>query len=339
MTETRPIFIGGLDRCGKTTLRAFLQSHPNISIPAVGSNMWTYFYNQYGDLKRRENFERCLDAMLHYKHVRFLEPDIDRIRSEFWQGEPTYARLFALFQQQNAEREGKPRWGDQTGLIERYADQVFAAYPDAKIIHMIRDPRDRYASSQAHFPNGKARSGGAVARWIYTIYLAKRNLSKYPNRYMIAMFEDMVYKTEQTIRNVCNFLGEKFYPEMLGMPDATEHRDKLIRRSHGNHKRPPLSPQYIGIYREGVSMQEIAFIQSIARHSLAHFEYALEPIHFSLRERMQYIFLTWPFNFGRMLVWLVVEFVQHHLPGYFGRKPGSNMIVDSVVKKTETVKA
>ena len=54
-TNSRPIFIGGLDRCGKTTLRAFLVSHPNISIPAVGSNMWTYFYGQFGDLSDPEN--------------------------------------------------------------------------------------------------------------------------------------------------------------------------------------------------------------------------------------------------------------------------------------------
>jgi hypothetical protein len=109
-----PIFIGGPDRCGKTTLQAFLSSHPNIAIPAVGSNYWTYFYGQYGDLSKPENFKRCLDAMLKYKHALFLKPDADRIRREFWEGEPTYARLFALFHQHYAEREGKPV-GDQTG--------------------------------------------------------------------------------------------------------------------------------------------------------------------------------------------------------------------------------
>ena len=42
------------------------------------------------------------------------------------QGQPTYACLFALFQQHYAERAGKPRWGDQSGLIERYADLIAA---------------------------------------------------------------------------------------------------------------------------------------------------------------------------------------------------------------------
>ena len=145
--ETSPIFIGGLDRSGKTTLRAYLHSHPRIAIPAVGSNMWTYFYNQYGDLKDAGNFERCLSDMLKYKHVVFLEPDPDRIQREFWQGPPTYAHLFSLFLVHFAERENKPRWGVQTGLIERYADQIFSAYPGVKIIHMLRDPRGRSASA------------------------------------------------------------------------------------------------------------------------------------------------------------------------------------------------
>jgi hypothetical protein len=335
MNRNGPVFIGGLDRCGKTTLRAFLQSHPNISIPAVGSNMWTYFYNQFGDLGQTDNFERGLEAMLRYKHVQFLEPDADRIRREFRQGPPSYARLFALFQIHHAEREGKPRWGDQTGMIERYADPILAAYPEAQMIHMLRDPRDRYAGSLALWPGGKARVGGAAARWLYTTLLAKRNLKKYPGRYLTVRFEEMVFETEQTLRRVCAFLGEDFHPEMLAMPGAPDHRDKLIRRSHGDPAKSPLSPDYIGIYRNEVPAQEIALMQAVAKTSLERFGYALEPIQFSPRERMQYLFSTWPLNFARLFAWLVIEFIQHNFPGRFGRKPGSNMIV----KKAETVKA
>ncbi len=336
MNHNGPIFIGGLDRCGKTTLRAFLQSHPRISIPAVGSNMWTYFYNQFGDLGRAGNFERCLEAMLCYKHVRFLEPDAGRIRREFWQGPPTYARLFALFQQHHAEREGKPRWGDQTGVIERYAAPIFAAYPDARIIHLLRDPRDRYAGSLALWPGGKARAGGAAARWLYTTTLAKRNLQKYPGRYLTIRFEDMVLSPEQALRRVCAFLGEDFHPEMLAMPGAPEHRDKLIRRSHGDPAKPPLSAQFIGLYRREVPALEIAFMQSVAKPSLERHGYALEPVQLSPRERMQYILSTWPLNTVRLLAWLGVEWVQHNFPGRFGRKPGPNMLAR---KNTEAASA
>ena len=67
------IFIGSLDRSGKTTMRAFLASHPNIAIPAVGSNMWTYFYGQFGDLAHRENY-----AIVRYEA--FAERPLETIR-------------------------------------------------------------------------------------------------------------------------------------------------------------------------------------------------------------------------------------------------------------------
>ena len=170
-----PIFLAGADRSGTTLTYALLASHPNIAMAYLGSNMWTFFYGHYGDLSRRENFERCLAAMLNYKNVLILEPDPDRIRREFWEGEPSYARLFALFQNHYAERLGKQRWGDKTSYVERYTDPIFAAYPEARMIHMIRDPRDRYASAIKRWPKGKGKLGGATARWLYSVGLAKRN--------------------------------------------------------------------------------------------------------------------------------------------------------------------
>ena len=91
-----PIYIGGPDRCGKTLLAAILGSHTRIAIPIVGSNLWTHFYGQYGDLADDRNLDRCLAGLQRYKHARFLGLDIERIRRELRAGARSYARLFAL---------------------------------------------------------------------------------------------------------------------------------------------------------------------------------------------------------------------------------------------------
>jgi hypothetical protein len=329
-TNTGPIFIGGLDRCGKTTLRAFLVSHSNISIPAVGSNMWTYFYGQFGDLSNAQNFERCLKAMLNYKHVRFLKPDADQIRREFWLGEPAYGRLFGIFLEQFSQREGKSRWGEQTGLIERYADIVFKAYPEGRMIHMLRDPRDRYAESLKMWPNGKGRAGGATARWLYTTGLAKRNLKKYPKQYKIVRFEDLVYKTESTLRDVCKFIGEEFNPEMLTMSGAPEHRAKLSREAENDALAPLLSQSHIGLYRANLPKSETAFMQSISKTSLHEFGYKAEPMYFSTREALLFTSWHWPSNFIRFVSWLGIEFFQQNYPETFGRNPAAHMVIKDV---------
>lgn len=326
-----PIFIGGLDRSGKTTLRAYLHSHPNIAIPAVGSNMWTYFYGQYGDLGNNENFERCLSDMLHYKHVAFLEPEPDRIRQEFKQGSATYAHLFSLFLVHFAMRENKPRWGVQTGLIERYADRIIASYPGAKIIHMVRDPRDRYAGSLQLWPKGRLRAGGSVTRWSYSTYLAKRNMKKYPDQYMVVRFEDLIRETESTLKTVCDFLDEDFQAEMLVMPGAREMRDKLLRNSRKNDGESPLSDEFIGIYKHVVPKLEVQYIQLFIGKLMKSFKYQPDQFKFSATERLQFLFMTLPSNFLRMVFWGLQEFLQMKFPARFGRKPGSNMAVKSKI--------
>jgi hypothetical protein len=309
-------------------MRAFLVSHPNIAIPAVGSNMWTYFYGQYGDLGQLDNFERCLNALLHYKHVRFLQPDPERIRQEFWQGPPTYARLFALFLIHFAEREGKPRWGAQTGLIERYAPQLFAAYPGLKIIHMLRDPRDRYEASLARWPDGKGRAGGAVARWLYSTRLAEQHVQNYPGQYKIVRFESMVSQPEETLRDVCAFLGETFMPEMLSMEGALRQRDRLLKGTALAPGQSPVSPTYIGGFRGKVPLREIAFMQLQAGRKMRAHGYEPDPLYFSSKDWLTFALSTWPNQMVRLGAWLGVELLQQYLPGWVGRKPGQRMIIE-----------
>lgn len=319
-----PIYVGGLDRSGKTTLSAFLTSHSEIAIPAVGSNMWTYFYGRYGDLARPANLERCLDAMLRYKHVQFLAPDEDRIRHEFATGDASYARLFSLFLLHFAERQGKPRWGAQTGLIERYADELFRAHPQVRIIHMVRDPRDRYEASLAMWPDGRGRAGGAAARWRYSTALAERHRRRRPDQYLVLRFEDLVSDTESVLRQVCEFVGERFEPPMLDMQGAPKHRRALAGGSPGDGL---LSSTFIGA-RPVTPEADLAFLQQQLRRRMTAYGYTLEPVTMSRRERTRFLLRHWPDQAARMVAWRTVEELQQRLPGIVARRPGSSMILD-----------
>lgn len=321
-----PVFIGGLDRSGKTTMRAFLTSHPNIAIPAVGSNMETYFYGRFGDLRKPRNLDRCLAAMLRYKHVRFLQPDPERIRREFREGAATYEHLFSLFLIHFAEREGKPRWGAQTGLIERYADELFASFPGVKVVHMVRDPRDRYAASLELWPDGRGRAGGATARWSYSMGLAERNLRRYPDDYLVVRFEDLVRHPEACVREVCGFLGETFVPQMLDMTDAPEHRRKLAGGEPSDSV--SLSTRFVGRYREIVPPRELMFMQLHLGRTMSSYGYTQHPLHPSIRERAAFMVLEWPNQFARMSAWRSLEGLQQRFPAVVRRTPGPRMIVE-----------
>jgi hypothetical protein len=325
---TGPVYVGGLDRSGKTTMSAFLGSHPDIAIPGVGSNMWTYFYGRFGDLAVPENLERCLDAMVRYKHVRYLQPDVERIRREFHLGPPTYARLFSLFLLHFAERAGKPRWGAQTGLIERYADQLFEAYPGLHIVHMLRDPRDRYEASLAAWPDGRGRAGGATARWRYSTRLAERHLRNHPGRYLIVRFEDLVRDPVGTVQEVCRFLEAPFVPSMMSMSDAPTLRVKLGQGTDGTAPLELISSDHLGRYRGRIPAGELAFIQRHAGRMMRTHGYELDRVEMPLGQRLRFHTLQRPDQFARLIAWRTVEALQQRWPELVPRRPGTRMVVD-----------
>lgn len=312
-----PIFIAGLDRTGKTLLRLALSQHPNIHI-SKRTDLWVRFYNRFGDLNRSENFERCLQAILAHKHMRALRPDPERIVAEFWQGEHSYARLFAIFHQHALQRTGKLRWGDQSELIERYAKPIFAAYPQAKMIQMLRDPRDRYSASKQKWSAGKGKAGAATARWLYSWQLGQRNMRLFPDGYMLLRYENLVAQPEQTLEKVCTFLGEEFTPAMLLIGHVPGAR--LDIHSPDAPSQNHFLQTFVGEYRSGLSNKEIAFIQQFTRREMRQFGYVEKHIRFSTDEALVFYTRFLPQNILRMAAWKTHE-TMHGIFPRGGEKP------------------
>ena len=313
-----PIFIAGPDRSGTTLIYALLASHPNISM-VRRTNMWRYFHKRYGELSQPENFERCLNDMVRFNRMRQLQPDPERIRQEFWQGEPTYGRLFALFHEHVAERRGKKRWGDKSLHTERHADRVLAEYPNAKIIHISRDPRDRYASVRKRHGKDMPRLGAATGRWLFSMSAARRNLKRYPNNYMIIKFEELASQPEEVLRKVCAFIGEEYTPAMLTMKGAADHRDKGGNSSFGEIKPGVISKSPIGRFRTVLSKPEIAFIQLFTAREMKALSYSRERVRFS------------PVEFLKYYLWI--------LPNHMARMFGSMMLTARGIRRGERIPA
>jgi hypothetical protein len=275
----RPIFIGGLSFTGKTQLRAMLSAHPNILITRR-THLWDRFYKRYGDLNHSVNLERCLRAMLASKPIHALHLDVDHLKHELVKGTVTYERLFAVILAQYAAQEGKSRWGDQLTFIEYYADSIFAAYPSARVIHMLRDPGSRAGENASTSSHRVGWVGWETAWWLSSARLAKHHQERYPDRYLVIRYEQLFTQHEETLRNVCAFLDEPFYPEMLG-------RGQI--ESHLPEQQTPLP------------IRDLYFIRSFAQQLMETFGYDFNHGRLSFRDSLLYI-LGWPMNLAGLLV-------------------------------------
>jgi len=305
MSEPNPIFVSGTNRSGTTLMYALLATHPNLSL-VRRSDMWRYFYGQFGDLNQPENFERCLKAMLSYKRIVNLKPDPERIRQEFGQGEASYGRLFSLIHRHHAERAGKMRWGDKSLHNEEYTDQIFSEFPQAKLIHIIRDPRDRYASVLQRLNATSRRIGVDVVKWLASARIARQAAQRYPNRVLIVRYETLAQHPIETLRLVCDFIGEPYTPEMLTMTGAPRYYKKGANTAFEKVKPGVISTRSIGRFRDVISPWEIAFIQTFCGRMMAEFDYELEPTRLSVRERLAYL-AALPLGLARMARWLVFD--------------------------------
>jgi hypothetical protein len=287
--NTGPVFIGGLDRSGKTYMRFMLASHPSFAL-SKRTDLWPRFYKRFGDLDQADNLDRAFKALADHKHVRSLEPDFQRLRLDFEAGPRSYERLFALLHEQYAVRMDKPRWGDQTELLEDYARLILRVYPDAKFIHMLRDPRDRYDAVL----NKSRRRGGvgaATARWLHSAVLAESNQKVDPQRYKVIRYETMVTHPRETMKLVCEFLGEEYHPAMLRMDDVPRFANTKPMDEDDNPT--PLTTKYIGRFCDQLPAHEIVFIQKLSWRYMRIFGYLLEPIRFSLLENARFYTFHW----------------------------------------------
>lgn len=262
-----------------------LEQHPNLSLTRR-TKMWPKYYGRFGDLSHVANFEACLVTMMRSKYIQALNPDLDRIRCEFEQGPRTYARLFALFHQHHAERQNKGRWGDQLGNIEAYADVIFTAYPDATMIHMIRDPRTRTAEANI----GKSRSrraklGWEIAAWQRSTALAQRNRAHYPDQYILLDYDVLLRCPEQTMKTVCAKLGERFVPEMVTAVIFSENGSRSAKS-------------------DVISNREIALMQFSAAREMAQFNYKSEDLRLTLADYVALSIWDGPLSLvGRVAWW------------------------------------
>jgi hypothetical protein len=296
MSKRGPLFLAGIDRSGIGLLGELLEEHPEIAVTRR-INFWSFYYNRYGDLGKPDNLDRCLADMMRYSRIKRLQPQPERLRAEFRKGEMTYARLFALLQEQNARRLGKSRWADKSLNSERYAGTIMAAYPTAKMVHIIRDPRDRFASQLTHRGAKRGKIGGGTSLWLWSAQLAERNQRNYPDRYKVVRYEDLVSSPEAFLQELCDFFDEPYSPEMLRIDQAESEPGAPAAR--GTRE---ISTTSIDRYHGVLSDRDVAFMQMVTGREMAHYGYQPESMDLSRSARLTFYLMDVPLNLARLLI-------------------------------------
>jgi hypothetical protein len=102
------------------------------------------------------------------------------------------------------EITGKSIWAEKTPTNIYLIGEFLKVFPEAKVIHIVRDPRDVILSLMSR---GASISRGAE-RWL-TAVSAIYNYRNHPNVLEIK-YEDLILESEKTMNRVCSHLNVEF---------------------------------------------------------------------------------------------------------------------------------
>src|SRR4051794_6906911 len=244
-TDPEAIFIVGVPRSGTTMMREVLERSPRIAIARENHFVGhvrehegaRFYFRRAGDLRSDATIKRIVEMIYGGEFQR-----MSRLRevSTYWKwlvanvarddmerrllaAERSERGMLAAFMRVYADSRGRPIMGEKTPAHLAYVDTLLGWFPNARVVHMLRDPRAVYVSDLRRRRQHPRRPYSWLMKLpllLQTVLLmqtivtwraaARRHevyIRRYPDRYRIVRFEDVLAEPDETLSGLFAFLG------------------------------------------------------------------------------------------------------------------------------------
>ncbi|MFR9676024.1 sulfotransferase family protein [Streptomyces sp. TR06-5] len=271
-----PVFVGGCPRSGTTLLRTMLDSHPDLAVPHETQFVVPAWRrrNEFGDLSRADNRRAAARWVLELPKSRFSErigiPE-DELVEAFGEASPTIGSLMATPFVRYAVHAGKPRWGDKRPSYSQNLDALFAMFPDARFVNVVRDPRACVASMGKHW-KGWGNLPSAVNIWERTDESVRRAMRRLPSHQITEIrYEDLVADPRAAMERLCAFydLDPAGIPHMLAYHEGENLPTGAMHENAGK----PVTDAPLERWREELNKRAVAFVEHVLAENMEHHGY------------------------------------------------------------------
>ena len=195
-----------------------LRAHPRIAIPPETRLLLDAYEHRgaYGDLRLLPSRTALAEWIVAGAGTRFgaLGLDPRSVRDEIIAGPPTLGSALEITMRAYARRLGKPRWGDQRPGYVQHIDALLRMFPDAQIVHLVRDGRDCVAALK-RTPWWRMGVHHAIATWTQALDAGEAAAQRLPSdAYLEIQYERLTADPEGELRRLCAFLDEEYAPSM-----------------------------------------------------------------------------------------------------------------------------
>jgi hypothetical protein len=187
---------------------------------------------------------------------------------------PTLGSIVDACLRMHADAHGKPRWADKRPAYSGFVAMLFAMFPDAQYVNVVRDPRGAVASlMKMGWYSPEVALHAATAHWEASIQRTDhfaRNLR--PDQLLDVRYEDMVADPHAAFERICAFAGLRAGDTVAEMIEA--EREGRFREG-GLHERlgQPVTTASVERWRERLEPHQVALVERAAAPWLERFGY------------------------------------------------------------------
>lgn len=272
-----PFFVVGMPRAGTTLLARMLDQHSaNCVFPEALLFRLLYYFGcekQFAHLWQYHLFMNVLYAGF----VRYNDPAAWCV-ADVAAKQPNYTGSTRLLLNKLAasycQEKNAQTWGEKTPVHALHLSEMYALYPNATLLCLVRDPRDVLVSHAVRWNGGKfdSRFVFAKAASLKNYFHALKQVNPFPEVSQVwVRYEDITQDPERQLSKVCARLEQPFEPAMLEF-----HQQRLMPedlRPHHALLEKPLTNARQGRYKEAFSPSQQAALDAFFAEELDAFGY------------------------------------------------------------------
>jgi len=268
-----PIFIVSAGRSGSTLLRKLLIQTGHFNIPPESGDFLpgaakVYIKNWFMPWKIKK--KKILELIKKTPEFKIWNIDLDKIQNSYETIPPKNRNLETLigllYKQYAIEKDlhDYQFWGDKTPYLVYRLSWIYFMFPNAKIIHIVRDPRAVILSRKQEFGDSL---NYATKRWKWSIECVSKARN---NQHILEIkFEDLILSTEDIMTKILKYIGghltyEKKYAKVILGDDHYEH--------HRNLNKPILKSK-IKEWEKFLSKEDRKYIQQMLSFEMGNYGY------------------------------------------------------------------
>jgi hypothetical protein len=274
----RPVFVLGCGRSGTKLLYHTLLSAGGFANYHAESNAFNLVGLRFGNLAKRENRRDLLDHWLRSKLFHRSGLTREEIEPRIMEECRNAGDFLRILMETIARKQGVDRWAECTPLHLLYLPLIKKLFPDALIVHIIRDGRDVAVSLDRigwikPFPwDSKRRLLAPAIFWKWIVRKGRRYGRRMGSDYFEVHYEDVVEKPHETLARIGKFIDHDLdYDRIQQNAQGSMIDPNTSFRGDGEEK----EANPVGRWKAVLTAEQIAQVESLIGDELESIGYAL----------------------------------------------------------------